>query len=213
MLDISSNVENFMIFNIYDEKNQEKNQKYTIERKLILLDIFEKAIIYEGFNAHHSWWNSKIQNSVRANALISWKSRFNCELINILNEMTYISQSVFNLTFATLKIAENIFDWAINNEIVTKSDHDVIAFNLLSKNAQKVIISLNTSYNVQKADWNNFIKNLQSNHASTELKYQTLSQSSNIENMNKMTILLRLIIENAINENISKRRSCNQWKV
>ena len=43
-----------MIFNIYNEKNQEENQKYTIEQKLIFLDIFEKAIICENFNVHHS---------------------------------------------------------------------------------------------------------------------------------------------------------------
>ena len=49
-------------------------------------------------------------------------------------------------------MAENIVDWAINDEIVTGSDHEVIAFNLLSKNAQKVDSPLNASYNVQKAD-------------------------------------------------------------
>ena len=81
------------------------------------------------------------------------------------------------------------------------------------KNAQKVESSLNALYNVQKANWNNFIKNLQSNYASAKLKMQTLSQSSNIENMKKIIILLRLTIENAINKNISKRRSCNQSKV
>ena len=42
---------------------------------------------------------------------------------------------------------------------------------------------------------------------------QTLSQSPNIENMEKMAILLRSTIENAINENIPKRRPCNQSKV
>ena len=87
--------------------------------------------------------------------------------------MTYIShsgisQSVLDLTFATSRIAENIIDWAINDEIVTGSDHEVIAFNLLSKNAQKVDCPFNASYNVQKADWNNFIKNLQSNYASAK---------------------------------------------
>ena len=40
-----------------------------------------------------------------------------------------------------------------------------------------------------------------------------LTQTLNIENMKKMTILLRLTIENAIDENISKRSSCNQSKV
>ena len=101
----------------------------------------------------------------------------------------------------------------MNDEIVMKSDHEVITFNLWSKNAQKVNSSLNASYNVQKADWNNFIKNLQLNYASANFEMQTLSQSSNIENMKKRIILLRWTIENAINKNISKRRSCNQSKV
>ena len=65
---------------------------------------------------------------------------------------------------------------------MTGSDHEVLVFNLLSKNAQKVDGSLNASYNVQKADWKNSIKNLQSNYTATKLKMQTLSQSSNIEN-------------------------------
>ena len=148
MLNISSNVEDFMIFNIYNEKSQDENQKYTVERTLTLIDILEKAIICEDFNAHHSWWKSKIQNSIRANELILWVNRFNCEWINILGKMTYtshweISQSVLGLTLATLKIAENIVNWAINDEIMTRSDHEVTAFNLLSKNAQKVNSSLN----------------------------------------------------------------------
>ena len=54
MLDILSNGQNFKIFDIYIEKNQEKDQEYTIERKLIFLDILEKAIICEEFNAHYS---------------------------------------------------------------------------------------------------------------------------------------------------------------
>ena len=68
---------------------------------------------------------------------------------------------------------------------MTKSDHEVIAFNLLLKNAQKVDTALNASYHVQKTDSNNFIKNLQSNNASAKSKMQTLSQSSNIEKMKK----------------------------
>ena len=150
--------------------------------------------------------------------MISWVNRFNCELINNSNGITYtshlsISQSVLDLTFATSKMAENIVDWAINDEIMTKLDHEVIAFYLLSKNAQKVDNSLNALYNVQTADWKNFIKNLQSNHVAAKFKIKTLSQSLNIENIKKITILLRSTIENAVNKNISKRRSCNQSKI
>ena len=54
MLDISSNVENFMIFNIYNENFRDENQSYTIERKLTSIDISEKTIICEDLNAHHS---------------------------------------------------------------------------------------------------------------------------------------------------------------
>ena len=32
-----------MIFNIYNEKNQEEDQKYTIERKLIFFQRFRKS--------------------------------------------------------------------------------------------------------------------------------------------------------------------------
>ena len=115
MFDILSDVENVMIFYIYNEKNQKEDQKYTIKRKMIFLDIFEKAIICKEFNAHHSWWTSKIQNSIRAKKLISWMNRLNCRLINISDKMTYtlhssILQFVLDLTFTTLKIAENIMD-------------------------------------------------------------------------------------------------------
>ena len=104
--------------------------------------------------------------------------------------MTYIShldilQSVLDLTFATSKIAENIVNWAKNDEIVMKPDHEVIAFNLLSKNAQKVDSSLNALYDVRKGDWNKFIKNLLSNYVSAKSKMQKISRSSNIENMKK----------------------------
>ena len=160
--------------------------------------------------------NSKFDSCKRID--FSWIDRFNCELINSPDKITYISnsgisQSVLDLTFATSKMAENIVDWAINDEIVTGSDHEVIAFTLLSKNAQKVDSPLNASYNVQKADWKNFIENLQSNHIASKLKIETLSQFPNIENMAKMAILLRSTIKNAINENIPKRRQCNQSKV
>ena len=92
---------------------------------------------------------------------------------------------------------------------MTRLNYEVIAFSLLLKNTQKVDNSLNATYNVQKADWKNFVQNLQSNYASAKIKMQMLSQTSSIENMKKMTILLRSTIENAITKNIPKRRLYN----
>ena len=93
--------------------------------------------------------------------------------------MTYIShleisQSIFDLTFVTLKIVKNVIDWTINNEIVTKSDHEIISLNFLSKNASKVDNLLNASNNVQKTNWGNFEKNLQLNYAAAKSKIQML---------------------------------------
>ena len=51
MLNISSNVKNFIIFNVYNEKYQDENQSYAVERKLTSIDIPEKAFICEDFNA------------------------------------------------------------------------------------------------------------------------------------------------------------------
>ena len=54
MLDISSNVKNFIIFNVCNKKVQNENQDYTVERKLTSVDISEKAIICGDSNVHHS---------------------------------------------------------------------------------------------------------------------------------------------------------------
>ena len=55
VLEISSSIENFIIFNIYNGKSQDEIQEYTIEQKSTSINIFEKAIIREELNAHHSW--------------------------------------------------------------------------------------------------------------------------------------------------------------
>ena len=42
-----------MIFNVYNEKSQDENQKYTVKQKLTSIDVSEKAILCEDFNEHH----------------------------------------------------------------------------------------------------------------------------------------------------------------
>ena len=53
MLNILSNLENCMIFKIYNQKSQDKDKKVTVERKLTTIDISEKAIICKDFNTHY----------------------------------------------------------------------------------------------------------------------------------------------------------------
>ncbi len=81
ILNISeTNIENFTIVNVYNEKCQKSSSdEYTIERKLRTIKLTNNSIVCDDFNAHHQWWNSRITSSIRANVLIKWLNKFNCE--------------------------------------------------------------------------------------------------------------------------------------
>ena len=63
--DISSNTDiqvlnvselniDFLILNVYNERNQKLNSnKYIIERKFVSINLFENSIICDDFNAYH----------------------------------------------------------------------------------------------------------------------------------------------------------------
>ncbi len=85
------------MFNIYNEKSQnaDDEQLYMIERELakVMLNSEQKVIIVEDFNAHYSWWNAKISNSIRTKALINWVNLHKYDLINTSDIDTYHSYS------------------------------------------------------------------------------------------------------------------------
>ena len=72
VLDISTNdLPNLLIFNVYNEKQiGSEDHEHTVERKLSTVELSARAIICGDFNAHHSWWNSRVNNPVRADALV-----------------------------------------------------------------------------------------------------------------------------------------------
>lgn len=133
VLNISgTNIDNFTILNVYNEKClKENSNEYTIERELINIELTQNSIICGDFNAHHSWWNSKINNSIRSNALIAWLQKFKCELINTPDEFTFRrgnSKSIIDLTFITPNLINSIECWSINEEAYTESYHEFIDF-------------------------------------------------------------------------------------
>jgi hypothetical protein len=135
ILNISeTNIENFTILNVYNEKNQKSNSdEYIIERKLKTINLTKNSLICDDFNAHRKWWNSEITSSIRSNVLIKWLNKFNCELINISNEYTFTrenSNSVIDLIFATFDLASKITNWSINDDAEMDSDHEVIEFSM-----------------------------------------------------------------------------------
>ncbi len=218
ILNISkTNIENFTIVNVYNEKCQKSNSdEYTIERKLKTINLTKNSIVCDDFNAHHQWWNSRITSSIRANALIEWLNKFNCELINISDEYTFTrenSNSFIDLTFATTDLASKITSWSINDDAEIDSDHEIIEFSINVENIETVDNCMIEKFNTQKANWNKFSEYFKNNHSNIKSRMSRLLNNSCSKNLNEDAKLLRDVIIEASNQFISKRRSCENSKV
>ena len=161
IMDISgSDIDTFQIINIYNEKSlDESNSSYTIERSLQDLQLSKETLIVGDFNAHHSWWNSSITNSIRADLLVSWLNRYSCELINEFDipTCTRSANSVIDLAFATQNLYQLISDWYIDESNASGSDHEIIKFYIRTKKTELVDNPLCSDYfNFKKADWKLF---------------------------------------------------------
>jgi len=137
----------------------------------------QKVIIVKDFNAHHSWWNAKISNSIRTKALINWVNLHKCNLINTSDINTYhsyLSQSslILDLAFASKNMRKN---WHINENADTEFDHEVILFTIVTKKVKLVENSLNASYNLQKVNWKDFDEHLQKTKDKIIVKMQRIT--------------------------------------
>ena len=75
LIDITDKLKSFkdtiQLINIYNEKSLLENRDdRTIERCLHTITPTKYTIICGDMNAHHSWWNSKISNPIRASNLV-----------------------------------------------------------------------------------------------------------------------------------------------
>jgi hypothetical protein len=218
ILNISeTNIENFTIVNVYNEKSQKSNSdEYTIERKLKTIELTKNSFVCDDFNAHHQWWNSRIASLIRANALIDWLNKFNCELINISDDYTFNREnscSVIDLTFVTVDLASKITNWSINNDAETNSNHEVIEFSINVEDIETVNNSMTKKFNTQKANWNKFSQYFKDNYSSIKNKMSRLLINSTLDSLNEEAKLLRNVIIETSNQSISKRRSCENSKV
>ncbi len=218
ILNISgTNIENFSILNVYNEKSQKSNSyKYTVERKLTTIELTQNSLVCGDFNAHHQWWNSRITSSIRANSLIEWLNKYKCELINTSDEFTFIretSNSIIDLTFAIINLASQITKWIINDEAETDSDHEVIEFSIHIEKIETVNNTMNGKFNAQKANWEKSDSYLKNNHSIIKDQMIQLMINLTLENLNEGAKLLRDVIIDASNHSISKRRSGENSKV
>jgi len=172
-----------LLFNIYNEKSQNADNKqlYMIEQKLakVMLNSEQKVIIIKDFNAHHSWWNAKISNSIKTKALIKWVNLHKCNLINTSDINTYYSylnqsSSILDLAFTSKNMRNHIKNWYINENANTEFNHEVILFTIVMKKVKLIKNSLNASYNLQKVNWKDFKKYLQKTKDKMIIKMQKI---------------------------------------
>ena len=112
-----SEIPDFQIINIYNKKSLKENcNDWTLNRILSYIKPQKYSIIYGDFNAHHSWWNLDISNSIRANELVQWLNQHQFKLLNEPDIPTFYRQnirniSIINLAFATkaLNQSKSIF--------------------------------------------------------------------------------------------------------
>ncbi len=204
-----------LLFNIYNEKSQnaDDEQLYMIERELakVMLNSEQKVIIIEDFNAHHSWWNAKISNSIRTKVLIKWVNLHKCNLINTSDINTYHSysnqsSSILDLAFASKNMRNHIKNWHIDENADTEFDHEVILFIIVTKKVKLVENSLNASYNLQKIDWKDFDEHLQ------KTKDKMIVKMQRITSLEAKVIYLTECIKNTVKLFVFKQQICAKSK-
>src|SRR5918911_1631996 len=206
-------LESIQIINIYNEKSlDESNSSYTIERSLQDLQLSKETLIVGDFNAHHSWWNSSITNSIRADSLVSWLNRYSCELINKfdISTCTRSANSVIDLAFATQNLYQLISDWYIDESNASGSDHEIIKFYIRTKKTELVDNPLYSNFfNFKKADWKLFSEEIliQANN----IDFSNLSDLES--DLHSAVLAIQKAIYIAAEKSIPKRRFSEKSKI
>ena len=85
MLEIYGQLEKFLLFNIYNENQLDKNSgtqrnsKTIISRAILELEIDLPFALIGDYNLHHIWWNALARNLFKeAEELIDWLDKNNC---------------------------------------------------------------------------------------------------------------------------------------
>ncbi len=101
----------FQIMNIYNEKSLKENcNDWTLNRILPHIKPKKYSIIYKDFNAHHSWWNLDISNSIRTNELVQWLNQHQFELLNEPDISIFYRQNIRNILIIDLAFVAKVLN-------------------------------------------------------------------------------------------------------
>jgi len=138
---------------------------YTMDRSLQYIHLPPSTILCGDFNAHHSWWNSDIEQQIRGDVLVDWFRANKSDLVNHPDISTYhyrqgTGASILDLTLATCDIYDRLVNWVVDEQAHTGSDHEVVRFTLVYDTNNLIPSPMSNKYNWQKTDWESFNKTL-----------------------------------------------------
>lgn len=220
-------LEKSYIINIYNEKaldSESRSQKQgetTIERGLLNLNLDLPFLLVGDLNLHHIWWNSEIENPTnKAQKLVDWLHQNRAELVNseelaTFYRSTLTRKSIIDLAFTARFRTSYTDKWKIAE--TTGSDHQNIAFSLFTSDSESFSNPLyNRPYNLTKANWEVFQKELGKNTSILENnldRVETLQAAPSFlensleleENLEGLAISLTKTIKDVVNAAIPKK--------
>src|SRR6266567_611828 len=187
VLEIYGQLERFLLFNIYNEKQldensgTQRNSRTTISRAILELEIDLPFVLIGDYNLHHTRWNALARNpSKEAEELVDWLDKNNCQLLNSdKQDGTFYrpnirGKSIIDLAFYLGNFQENTWDnWTIIEEI--GSDYKTIAFSLFTRETLRYLNPLQeTPFSIKKANWELFSTSLNKQVQELELEAKLL---------------------------------------
>src|SRR6266498_4288684 len=120
--------------------------------------------------------------------------------------------SIIDLVFAikALNQSKSIF-WQIDENLNTGSDHEVILFSIQSEGNLVENLLGKMPYNLEKADWKEFDRELKDSFNQVEFQWNPAA-SSQVEELEKYVENLQILIQKAVEKTIPKRKASSRSK-
>jgi hypothetical protein len=141
-------------------------------------------------NAYHSLWNSQAKCHTRTDKIVTLIEDHGWHLVNVPDTPTYhyrnsIGFSVIDLTIAVPAVAREVTDWAIDEDHLTGSDHEVVRFNIVTLHPDAKCTHARPCLNWHKTDWDTFASTLQTLLEATKGSWSLLQQDTTPEHLDE----------------------------
>lgn len=191
----------------------------------------ESNIIAGDLNAHHSSWNKSKRNDNVGEAIIELIMSKDLTLSNTPYQPTFYcpSRNVSSTVDLTISTQNIIYDWHVNENISTLSDHNAILFKITpsANNSEGILTNIRPSYNrikstykydTSRVDWHKFgskISKYLDRYYNQRVNIKDIDNPSDLEEA--ISKLVKMIIR-FCNQNIPKKKphfnsttACEWW--